>query len=92
MKVTIEYAAQVKRAAGVSSEEIEIETSCTVDDLMAHVATRHGDSLRKLLFDSEGSLQHSILVFVGDTQARWDDRVELKDGDTVTLLSPIAGG
>jgi hypothetical protein len=35
-------------------------------------------------------LQPTNLFFIGDAQVRHTDR--LKDGDVLTLLSPIAGG
>ncbi len=92
MNVTVEYAAQLKRAAGIASETIEIDVPCTLQDLISNLANKHDDSLRNLLFDSDGNLQRSILVFVGDHQVRWDEQLELKDSDVVTLLPPISGG
>ncbi len=92
MNVKVEYAAQVKRAAGVGSEEIECNSPCTVQQLVAQLADQHGDPLKNLLVDQDGNLQRSILLFIGDNQARWDDPAELNDRDTVTILSPISGG
>ncbi len=92
MKITIEYAAQVKRAAGIASEELDVESSCTVHAAVNQAANNHGDELRAVLFDSDGRLHPSILLFVGDDQIRWDQEVELSDHDVITLLSPISGG
>ena len=92
MKVTIEYAAQVKRAAGTASEGVEVEPPCTVQQLVSRVAENHGDPLKSLLLDSNGQLHPSILLFVGDDQIRWKTAVELSDRDVVTILSPISGG
>ena len=92
MQVTVEYAAQVKRAAGVASEDVEVGQPCTVQDLVSRVASDHGEPLNHLLFDSDGSLHPSILLFVGDGQVRWQTAVELRENDVVTILSPISGG
>ena len=92
MNVTVEYAAQVKRAAGVASEEVELEAGSTLQSLLGRIVDNHGDPLRRLLLDSVGRLHPSILVFVGENQVRWDDQQELKDRDVVTFLSPISGG
>ena len=92
MQVTVEYTAQIKRAAGVASETIECDSPCFVTDLVSRIAESHGDPLRALLLDADGKLQRSILVFVGDEQARLDEPVQLNDRDVVTLLSPISGG
>lgn len=90
MIVTIAYLAQLKRAAGRGAERIALEAPCTVEQLAHHLAARHGDSLRSLLLTAEGRLQRTILIFLGEEQVRPDH--PLKDGDTVTLLTPIAGG
>ena len=65
---------------------------CTASELAARLAARHGDVLRRLLLGADGRLSPVILVFVGDAQVGPDDRLALKDGDVITLLSPVAGG
>ena len=91
MRVTAEYAAQVKRAAGVGAETLDVDASCTVEQLVQAVAARHGDALRALLLTGDGRLHPSILVFLRGEQVR-DGSTPLRDGDTVTLLPPISGG
>jgi molybdopterin converting factor small subunit len=85
MKVTVRYMAQVKRATGVASEQIELPDACLMRELLARLAERHGEPLRQLLGPA-------LLVFVGDEQANPGETVMLKDGDEVTLLAPMAGG
>ena len=93
MNVTVEYAAQVKRLAGVGSEQIELAAPCTIADLARQVAARHGEPLTAILLDDAGAPRRSILVFLGEDQLRWDDEsILVHDGDTVTLLSPVSGG
>ncbi|MBQ16874.1 MAG: hypothetical protein CMJ65_07090 [Planctomycetaceae bacterium] len=93
MNVTVEYAAQVKQVAGIGSESIELAAPCTIAELARQVAERHGGPLSNILLDGEGAPRRSILVFLGEDQVRWDDDSTLvRDGDTVTLLSPVSGG
>jgi molybdopterin converting factor small subunit len=92
MKITIHYMAQLRQAAGTGSEQIEIDRACSVRELACRLADRHGDHLRRLLLDAGGQLQPTNLFFVGDMQVQPSDAVALKDGDVVTVLSPIAGG
>ena len=92
MKITVEYAAQVKRAAGVGSEVVEVDDGYSVQQLVQHVAQQHGDTLSTLLFDADRNFHPSLLLFVGDNQIRWDTEAPLNDGDVVTILSPISGG
>lgn len=92
MRVTIEYGAQAKKAAGVASEEVELDGLRTVEEVIFHVAQTRGNDLRSLLFDGDGKLQRSILLFIGDHQVRGEAGVDLKDRDVITILSPISGG
>jgi molybdopterin converting factor small subunit len=92
VQIAVHYLAQVKQAAGIASEQVEVASPCAVQDLVARLAERHGPPLRHLLLGADGRLQPTILLFVGDEQVGPDDRLELKDRDVVTLLSPVAGG
>jgi molybdopterin converting factor small subunit len=92
MQVTVWYMAQLKQAAGKASEQLELDNPCTLRELAQRLADRHGESLRRLLFDPGGALQPTNLFFVGDTQVQPADSLQLKDGDEITILSPIAGG
>jgi molybdopterin converting factor small subunit len=91
MHISVRYMAQLKLAAGVPSEPVDLPPAATVADLVALLAQRHDGTLRKLLLDADGRLHSTILTFVGDAQAD-PHRTVLRDGDVVTLLSPIAGG
>ncbi|MFQ5730598.1 MAG: MoaD/ThiS family protein [Planctomycetaceae bacterium] len=92
MQINVEYSAQVKRAAGVGRERVELAGPATLGDLAACVADLHGDELKAVLLDGDGNVHPSILVFVGDEQVRAGDGCALADGDVVAFLSPISGG
>ena len=91
MRIKVEYAAQLKRAAGVGSEEFELDAPGSLRDLVSCIAEKHGDPLSGLLLDDARRLQPSILVFLGNDQVRGED-TPLEDGNSVTFLSPISGG
>lgn len=92
MKIRVEYAAQIKQAAGTASESIEVDAPCSVQQVVERIAEAHGEPLKSLLYDGSGTLHPSILLFVRDNQVRRDHHVQLTDNDVVTLLSPISGG
>jgi len=92
MVVTVEYTAQLKRASGMSREEVELSDSSTLVDLVNTIAERHGEELARMLKSTDGTPQTTVIPFVGDDQVRWDTPGALCDGVTVTLLSPISGG
>jgi molybdopterin converting factor small subunit len=92
VKVTVEYAAQVKKAAGIASESLDVDEQTTAQDIVRQVARAHGAGLSDLILNGDGDLHPSILLFVGDDQVAWSLPVSLRDRDVVTILSPVSGG
>jgi molybdopterin converting factor small subunit len=84
--------AQLKEAAGASAEQVEVGPDDTAAELLRRLAEAHGERLRGLLLDAAGRPQPTILLFHGDEQVRPDQALRLRDGDVLTLLSPMAGG
>jgi molybdopterin converting factor small subunit len=89
MQVHVEYVAQVRTAAGVSSESLTVPDGSTVQTLVVAACEQH-EELVKVLCSEAGKLHPSILVFRGEEQCDVDS--VLTDGDTITFLSPISGG
>lgn len=89
MQVHVEYVAQVRTAAGVSSESLSVPDNGTVQSLAAVACEQH-QGLEKVLCTEGGKLHPSILVFRGEEPCDADST--LADGDTITFLSPISGG
>lgn len=92
MRVTVQYMAQLKRAAGLGSELVEVDPGCTVAGLLLQLAQRKEEAFRAMVLDRNGGLQPSLLVFVGEEQRRSDSDEPLPEGACVTLLTPMAGG
>jgi molybdopterin converting factor small subunit len=84
--------AQLRTAAGVAAETVDVAGPCTSSELAAQLAARHGEALRRLLVGADGRISPFVLVFVGDSQVRPDERLPLTEGAVITLLSPVAGG
>ena len=79
---------QLKHLGG--SEYVDVADSATVDDLVMKIADQKEEIAHMLV--SEGQPNHSILVFVNDNQHLWGSDTQLKETDSITLMSPIAGG
>jgi molybdopterin converting factor small subunit len=90
MRITVHYMAQIKRAAGCSSESIEANDGADLRAVLQSLGTRHGESFHTLLLDDANQPRRSLLFFVGDDHAELSRG--LKDGDAVTILAPMAGG
>jgi molybdopterin converting factor small subunit len=90
MRITVSYMAQLKRAAGLGREVVEVDGACTMVELLLRLAQDRGDSFRGLVLTSQGQPQPSLLLFVGEEQVRGDR--PLRDGDEITVLTPMSGG
>ncbi len=92
MKITLEYSTQIQQKAGKPAPTLELEAPCTIQELVKEIAAGAGPDLQAFLFDTEGNLQPTILLSINDEQVSWETPVMLQDGDSIGLLSPIAGG
>ena len=92
MIVTVRYCAQIKQAIGFASEAVELDGTCSAQDLVHRLAEKHGDPVRSFLLDDGGHLRINNLLVVGEDQVRWETPRLLEDGDVVTILPPISGG
>ena len=90
MRVTVQYLAQIKRAAGCNSETVEVPIGGTLRDALRTLADRHDGNFRAMLLDDAAEPRKSLLFFIGDDQAA-GTRL-LRDGDAITILAPMAGG
>lgn len=90
MNITVHYLAQVKQAAGTPSEVVDVPDGCSVHALLQQLIERRAHTLRALVCDAAGLPHPALLVFVGDQQA--EPTQSLREGDSVTVLTPMAGG
>lgn len=92
MKLTINYMGQLKQATGIETENIVLESPYSVKDLILQLAEKHGEPLRSFFIDSDHNLNNSIMLIVDDTQIHLEEPLQLKEGSTISFLSPLAGG
>jgi molybdopterin converting factor small subunit len=90
MRVTVHYLAQLKRAAGCGSEQIDSPDGASLREFLRTLPDQHDSSFRTLLLDDAGEPRRSLLFFVGDQHAELSR--PLTDGDSLTILAPMSGG
>jgi molybdopterin synthase sulfur carrier subunit len=81
--VTVRYFAGARAAAGVPSEDVELDDGATVADALDEVVERHGEQLGKVL---------AACTFLLDSVAVRDRNVALPPGAELDVLPPFAGG
>ena len=91
MIVTLHYSYQAREAAGTRQERIELDAPCTTTQLLLVLARRH-EGLRPLLLDDAGKPHPTALLFINDAQVTNHTPRELRGGEDIFLLSPVAGG
>jgi len=92
MTITIRYMAQLKMAAGRADDKIDLAGPMPARQVLALLAPRHEESFRQLLLTPQGAVQGALLLFLGDEQITPDDLVPRREGEVLTILSPMAGG
>jgi len=90
MQISVHFMSQIKRAAGCSSETVDVPGPMSLRDFLRSLADRHDSTFRGMLLDDAGEPRRTLLLFVGDDHAELDH--ELRDGDIVTILTPMSGG
>lgn len=89
MRVKVHYMAQLRRAAGIAEESLEVKEGVTVAGLLEQIAATR-ESARPVLLGPDTKPHKSLLLFVNDEQATGERT--LREGDVITLLTPMAGG
>lgn len=94
MNVCVEFTGQLKTAIGQSNDQIELPEGATLAMLLAQLGERCGDEARPHLLNASGQMQPSLLAAINGSAlpSRQAGATVLRDGDTVVLLPPIAGG
>ncbi|WP_420322056.1 MoaD/ThiS family protein [Flagellimonas sp.] len=91
-KIKLVLTAQLKDAAGVSAEVVEINEGEKLQEVIRSVGKQYGETFEAILFDENGDYRHSNLIVVNQVQVNFEDEININDGDEITLMSPIAGG
>ncbi len=93
MTITVEFFGQLRTASGTAAETLDLPADAGLPAVVAALGQRHGAALAALLVATLPSeLRPSILVFLNGVQTPHRPPPALRDGDTLTLMAPIAGG
>jgi len=91
MKITVQFYGQLRQFTGVESTNDECADGTTVADHLKTLADRYDDRFASAVFDGD-ALRPSVMALVNGVGIPKNDPHVLADGDTITLLTAIAGG
>jgi len=92
MNISMQFFAQIRRATGTESDQLELDSGADTLALLKTAAHRYGPDFSALVVDENGSLRPSVILLVNGLPAPRDGSHILQDGDQVSLLSAVAGG
>ena len=92
MIINIEFLAQLGQLAGGKHRRVEADPPCTAQDVLRRSIADDPETFRSAILDADGELRRWLLLLVHDEQVDWHTPVEVRDGDTIVVLAPIAGG
>jgi molybdopterin converting factor subunit 1 len=81
VRVKVLYFGQAREAAGGGGEDLSLTSPAYLDDLFSETARRH-EKLNKV----------RKIIQVAVNEELKDGNIQLKDGDVVAFLPPVAGG
>ena len=93
MKVLLKYMGQLKQAADKDSELIEcLQDSSLQDILVCADKQNDNEAFNRILFDGNGNIRLSVMIMLNGKPISKTADVAIADGDSITILSAIAGG
>jgi molybdopterin converting factor small subunit len=92
VKISVEYTAHLKKAAGTDVEVIEVGASAGLSDLLEILSELHGNEFKNLMLDRKGNLHPAAVIAVNGEQVYLESQRPLSEGDKVLFLAAIAGG
>ena len=84
MQLKVHYLGQLQRAGKIGKETVEVNSPCTLADLVRILGERHDASFQSMIG------QPSMLFFVNDVDAALTQ--PLHEDDDIAILAPVAGG
>jgi MoaD family protein len=92
MKVTLKYMGQLRHLTGKNEEQIECSEGSSLTDLLTKASGKYDPHFVDIVLDSTGTIRPSLIIIINGITASKDAAPNLSDGDTITLLTAIAGG
>ena len=89
MSIEIKLWGQVRILCG--QEKLQVDHSGDLEALLQLIAVDQ-TAIAPFIVNDDGSANQSTLIFINGTQCDRQNSPLLKDGDQVTIMSPIAGG
>lgn len=94
MKITLQFEAQLRRAAGVASLTMDVAEAASLSEAIRGASEQLPVELTRQILESDGTIRRSLLCFVNQKPVSSEQQrtQSLQEGDCVLLCPPISGG
>ena len=92
MKITLNYMGQLRYIAGKDCESCQCPDQSSVQQALLQDAGKYKPAFGRILFDDAKSLRLTVMILVNEERVSEDNTPVLSEGDSITILTPIAGG
>lgn len=92
MKITLNYMGQLRHLTGKDSDQIECAQGTSLADLITEASKQYDERFVKIVMDATGAIRSSLIIIIDGVSVERDVAPNLSDGDSITLLTAIAGG
>ena len=92
MDIKIYYKGQLSMYVDSTIENISLESSISLLDLIKNLSAKKDREFRNLIFDSQNKLRGSLMIAINNNQVVELSETIIDKDCEITLLPPIAGG
>lgn len=92
MNIVVKYTAQLKKEAGIASQNFEVVEEDNLQSLLLKVSQSYNENFHDMLFTTDEIFRQSIMIVHNGAQVGIADSLLFAEGDEILLMSPIAGG
>ncbi|MEM1524537.1 MAG: ubiquitin-like small modifier protein 1 [Nitrososphaerales archaeon] len=95
MRVLIKAFATLREILGSTGQiQLELKDNINVNTLLNILAEKYGEQFTRYIFNEKGELNPFVKIFINGRNIEFLKglETELKNGDVITLIPPVAGG
>lgn len=92
MKIQLDYLGQLSSGKGQLPNELTLPDPTSLREALKLLAAAASAPQRSMLVDEQGVPRRGLVIAVNGSQVSPESDEQLNDGDTLSLLSLVAGG
>ncbi|MEM2961249.1 MAG: MoaD/ThiS family protein [Candidatus Bathyarchaeia archaeon] len=95
MRVKVLYLGLIRHKTGKNGEEYDLEEDSSLANLLNRIAERYGNALKGIMGgEGESRLDPTFIVTINGSVVNptQGDRLKLRNGDSLALMTLISGG